>query len=390
MSKINFTQASLNSLSCPADKKRMDVHDSKCLGLIVTVFASGTKTFYVYKRVNGRPDRIKVGSYPNLSVERARKKAREILAQIDEGINPKDQQKKNRNEITFGALFDEYIEQHAKQHKKTWQEDVNNNRLHLQSLRAKKLSAITPKIVQDIHVRIGRENGQYQANRILALISSVFNKAMQWGYDCKNPTIGIQKFKERSRSRWLQPDEMQAFFKSLSEEPSDTMRDYFYMLLYTGARRRNVGSMRWQDIDLEKNIWHIQETKNGDPQDVPLTQLAKLLLEERLAKAGDSEWVFPSASSASGHIEEPKKVWKSVCERAGIKDLRIHDLRRTLGTMMGVLGVGSPTIGKALNHRSLVSTAIYTQSNMDIVAKAMELATQTIHRHGNQQAGDDV
>ena len=104
----------------------------------------------------------------------------------------------------------------------------------------------------------------------------------------------------------------------------EVITDFFYMLIYTGQRRSNVLSMSWDDISLKNKIWHIPDTKNGEPLNVPLVNKAVDILTDRYAKKDNNiSWVFPSNTSISGHLEEPKKAWKNILEEANIADLRI-------------------------------------------------------------------
>ncbi|KJV98862.1 phage integrase family protein [Orientia tsutsugamushi str. Sido] len=95
--------------------------------------------------------------------------------------------------------------------------------------------------------------------------------------------------------------------------------------------------MEWDNIDFERKIWHIPKTKNGKAQNIPLTDEAMEILQARKFTS-ESKWVLPSATSASGHLEKPNNTWHRICKKAGIKNLRIHDLRRTLASCMSDAG----------------------------------------------------
>lgn len=171
------------------------------------------------------------------------------------------------------------------------------------------------------------KNGPYTANRVLSLISVVFNQAIDRGWDGVNPAKGVTKNKEKSRDRFVQGDEMQHFLQAVEEEPSDVMRDFFMMLLFCGQRKSNVCAMRWDEIDFTHCLWRIPDTKNNDPLFVVLTEPALEILQRRKKKRKDSVWVFPSERSESGHLVESKRAWKALLKRAGLENLRLHDLR---------------------------------------------------------------
>jgi integrase len=185
----------------------------------------------------------------------------------------------------------------------------------------------------------------------------------------------------QARERFIMPgDEFERFAEAVNEEPKELFRDFFWMCLFAGARKSNILAMEWDQIDLNLMTWRIPITKNGSPQTIPLTPNAMALLERRLeADDKDEQWVFPADRASSktgerGHLIDPKKAWARILERAQIKDLRIHDLRRTAGSYMAIKGVSVAIIGKALGHRSPNSTAIYARLTEVPARQALEQA----------------
>jgi integrase len=376
--KINFTKAAILNLPLPLKKGQISYfYDQQVNGLGIMLFNSGTRTFFLYKRINGKPDKIKLGRFPEITIEQARRSAYSLINDISHGVNPKDDKKILNQTITFQNIFDAYIERHGKLHKKTWQYDIYQCKTYLSSLLDKKIRDINKAIIMDLHSSISRNNGIYTANRALSLLHTIFNKAIEWGWEGVNPCNGIKKFKEKSRERFIHGDELPRFFEALNNEPNEIFRDFFYICLLTGARRGNVLSMNWKDINLVRGTWNIKETKNGEEQIVPLSGEVIAILKCRLVNK-TSDWVFPSSNSASGHIEEPKKAWKRVIQNAGIEDLRIHDLRRTLGSWQAATGANSFIIGKSLGHKTQSATAIYARLNLDPVRESVSKATSAM------------
>jgi integrase len=375
--KINLNASNIKKLPIPTNGKRVYYYDNKVPGLGIMIFPTGTKTFFLYKRVDGKPDKIKLGRFPDMHPEQAYNAAYKLMNEISDGINPNQQKKNLRSEMTFEDLFEKYLNEYAKIRKSSWNEDLGYYNRHLTSLNNKRISDIQRSDIERLHNKIKDEKGVYAANRSLALLSKIYNKAIDWGFENNNPCKGIQKFKEKSRDRFLQGDEISRFFEELNNEPNETFKDFFYISLLTGARRNNVQSMNWNDINFNRAEWLVQETKNGEPHTIPLIPQAITILKERyIDKSND--WVFPSLTSRSGHIEEPKKVWKNLLERAGIKDLRIHDLRRTLGSWQAATGANSYIIGKSLGHKTQQATAIYARLNIDPVRESVSKAADAM------------
>ncbi|NOX40144.1 MAG: tyrosine-type recombinase/integrase [Alphaproteobacteria bacterium] len=373
---LNFLKSVL-SKAPPAKKGCKDYYyDTKEKGLMLAVTPAGTKTFFLYKRIDGKPERLLLGRFPDISIENARKAAMAAKGEIAVGKNPQKAKQAIRAEMTFHALFVEYMEKYSKVHKKSWAYDEREVNKFLKHWFKRKISSITKAEVERLHAKLGRENGIYQANRLLERIRSIFNKAAGWGWEGVNPAVGIKKFKERSRDRFLQPDELPRFFEAVAKEPNETARDFFMISLLTGARKSNTLAMRWRDINFITETWRIEDTKNSDPQTVHLPKQAIEILTERKWES-ESPWVFPG-HSASGHLADPKKAWMRILKEAEIENLRIHDLRRTLGSYQAATGANGYIIGKSLGHRSQQSTAIYARLNLDPVRDSVNKATDVM------------
>jgi len=176
----------------------------------------------------------------------------------------------------------------------------------------------------------------------------------------------------------LKGDELPRFFAALAAEEDELFRDFFSVTLYTGARRWNVLSMRWADVDLESATWVIPaaDFKTRRPMHVVLSIEALEILKRRKQHAV-TEWVFPSRGK-KGHLVEPKTAWERLRERSGLKDLRIHDLRRTLGSWQAAGGSSLPVIGKSLGHTQASTTQIYARLDLEDVRLSVAKATAAI------------
>lgn len=387
--RLNFTKRGLLTLPIAGEGKRSYYYDSKARGLCLAVYPNGTKSFLVYRKVRGKPERIPIGRFPDLTVEQARGRAQEVNSQIADGENPNDTRRAGRAEFTLGKLFEEYIKRHAKQHKKSWKRDQDQFDYYLSSWANRKISTIERRDIAALHTRIGNDHGHYAANRLIALLHNLFAKAIIWElWERTNPAHGIKRFVERSRERFLQSDELPRFLESLAKEEDSTARDFFLLALTTGARRSNVQAMRWEQINLTRAVWEIPDTKNGLPQTIPLSPQALQVINSR---ERESEWVFP-ANSASGHLKEPSRAWRRIVKRAGLTNLRIHDLRRTLASWMAISGTSLAIIGKSLGHKTTQSTQVYARLSLDPVRLSVETATDAMFaakdRKGGAQDGD--
>jgi len=380
--KLVFSKTRLDALPVPVEG-RAYTYDAVTPGLALCVTDAGTRTFYLYRRCAAGPVRHRIGRYPDLSIEQARREAQKLTGAMATGINPQDAKRTARTEATLGEAWQYFLTVHALPKKKpsSVAEDEGLYRRHLEKWAGRKLSNIQMTDVKALHSRVGKDT-PYQANRLLALAHTVFKHAHDLGFKGPNPAKGIERFPEISRERHLQADELPKFFKSLQDEPNTNYRDFFLLCLLTGARRGNVQSMRWADLHLDRGEWTIPDTKSGKPQTVVLNAPAVVILRDRQAQANGSEWVFPGRREGQ-YLGEPGKVWARILARAGIEDLRIHDLRRTLGSWMAGGGVSLQIIGKALGHHDSNTTEIYARLDLDPVRAAVEAAGQAMLAAGN-------
>lgn len=276
-------------------------------------------------------------------------------------------------EITLRQLFDLYVELHAKPHSKRWQDTMMRFDVHLKCFADRPTSTITRIEVQTWVNNIGK-TGKHSANRNYDVLRAIFS----WGIkkeviNHRNPCLGVDRFYLKPRERFVQPgEEFQKLADAINAEPNRTLRDFFWMCLMTGARRGNILRMRWEEINLDTGTWVIPDTKNGDSQTIPLIVEAIELLKRRRSES-QSEWVFPN-KEGNAPYKSPRSAWNRIRKRANLPDLRVHDLRRTVGSYMAIQGVSTTIIGKALGHRSQASTAVYARLTQNPVRDALSNA----------------
>lgn len=403
---IHFRKDALVQLQ--ALSKRYYISDLKVRGLQLAVYPSGVKTFILYRKVKGTPERIKIGRYPDITIEQARLEAQRLISLITLGQTPHKDRIAERKTLTFRELYDHYYEQHAV--KFTKRPLANKKMMECQVFPVFgncKANQITTEQIRNFHTGLGnkakrprvthtsvrsdkgnRDAENYKgttANRLVAIISAVFNFGIRENYiSTINPCSGVRKYKTVSRDRFLTFDELESFFAALEPE-TELFQDFFKLLLYTGARKSNVLAMKWSDINLDLKRWRIAETqtKNKDVNIVPLSEAALQILKVRNTSnqkaVSPSVFVFPGMSE-DGYLKDPKRAFDRVRKRMKVSDIRMHDLRRTLGSYMAIGGTSLPIIGKALNHKSQVSTAIYARLSNDPILEAVNLASKLMVR----------
>ena len=274
---------------------------------------------------------------------------------------------------TFKDLFDAYYRRHAMTKLKCPQNVYYWGVVYGEEWNTWAIETITKDDVQEWVDNIGIDSPA-SATRACNQMAAMFNWARKRGYiNINNPCQGVELFDIKARDRFLLPGEKERFLKALGRE-REQVQAIFYILLYTGARKSNVLSMRWDEIDPELAVWRIpeQKFKNGDPHLIPLIPEAMAQLE-KLRKVNHGPWVFPGRDPRT-HVKDIRKAWERIIKRANLNGVRIHDLRRTVGSYMAMNGASDAIIGKTLGHKDRRSTQVYARLNLDPVRSHLEQA----------------
>jgi integrase len=363
-----LTKRAIDTIPAPATGQ-VFLRDDELRGFAVRI-TRGAKSFILEKEINGRVRRITLGRYGVLTVEQARKLAQEKIGQIVRGGDPAEERRGQLRSATFQDLETLYLERHAA-HKKSRKNDVSILNRHLAAWRPRKLSSLTRSEVACRHAELGAAGHRTWANRMVALVRMMFHLAEEWGlHPGPNPAARIRMFQEVERARYLTPQELPVFFTALSKEPSPFIRAALLTALLTGARRTEVLTMEWSHVSLTEGVWRIPDTKANRSHIIPLP-LPLMRLLGQLPRVGSNPFVFPGRH-AHGHLVNIDKAWSRIRRLANLEDVRVHDLRRTLGSWLAGTGESLPLIGKVLNHSQPSTTAIYARLDLVPVRRALE------------------
>ena len=361
--RVRLTKRKIDAITLPKIGERI-LRDQDLPGFALRV-TKGAKTFIVEKRINGRLHKVTVGSYGAFTVTKAREEARDILGKLSRG----EPMASKRGDLTFGEFENLYLEKYAIR-KKSYSYEVHYLERHLSRWRNWKLSAITRKDIAFLHAKIGKSHPT-NANRVLSLLRTMFRHAVSLGFiRGESPASNISSFPETPRDRFVQPHELPKLFKAMKAEPNPYIKAALVMGLLTGARRSEVLSAQWSELDLAVGSWRIPQTKTGQWHLLPLPgPLIQILVD--LPRVMDNPYLFVGRHG-KGHLKNISRGWGRIRKEAGLSDVRIHDLRRTLGSWIAGTGVSLQIIGKILNHSQPSTTAIYSRLNLEPLREVME------------------
>lgn len=379
---MKLTKKLIDSATAPSGKGWRFLPDDKVLGFGVRIYASGHKSFVIrYRNADGRQRFYTLGNYGVLTLQQARERARKKLVEVSEGEDPQAAKKSGLAAPTFGELCGEFMERHSKKRKKSWRDDQSRIDNYLvPSLGTRKAAGIKRSDVAALHEKIG-ERHAVLANRILELTRRIFVLAETWGLvpeDHPNPAVKIPKFPEVTRDRWVTEEEMPALAKSIDEEADIYVRAVLWMYLFTGGRKRELLNARWSNVDFDRSEIKFQHTKNRKDHVLPLSAPAIAILQD-LPRAKGNPYVFPGRNEGRP-IVNIDKAWRRVRKRAGVEDVRLHDLRRTVGSWLAQGGNSLLTIQKTLNHKSHAATLVYARMGEDPVRTALDAHAQKLMR----------
>ncbi|MEA1649199.1 site-specific integrase [Nitrospirillum sp. BR 11164] len=428
---VKLTERVVKGLEPPASGNKI-TYDSEVSGFGARVTALGKVSFVLnYRAEGGRERRITIGSWPDWPVETARSRAKELKRQVDLGEDPMGDRHARRAAPTVLDLAERYREEHLpKKRAGSAKEDERNLRVHvLPRLGKMKVADVRFSDVDRLHQDISR-TAPYAANRVLSLLSKLFNLAIKWEVRTDNPVKGVDKNAEEKRKRYLSGVELVALTEVLQAHRERSSANVVRLLLLTGARRGEVLSARWDQFDLTAGLWVKPgaTTKQKTEHRVPLSAPARQLLAEmraqaeKVAPAKRSPFVFPG-DTPTRPMKDISSFWRAVTELAsvslfaaqpetlagriaaalqaklgrlptyrewldaakaewagrpgesipaGLTDVRVHDLRHTYASILVSAGLSLPIIGALLGHTQAQTTARYAHLMDDPLRAATE------------------
>lgn len=380
--KIRITRGFIDGqIPGPKDKY---FWDDKVRGLQLKLTPTGRTVWVLqYRTLEKRQRKFTIGYYPEILPEDARRRATAALAEISSGKDPMAERKAARDRVMFSAFAERYLEEHAQKKKKERSRDEDQRLLDkfiLPALGRKILAEIGRADVQKLHSRLHRT--AVQANRVLALLSKMFSLAEQWELrpDHSNPCMHVQRYKEHGRERFLSEQEYRRLFAVLAEVEEERTASAaailaIKLLLLTGRRKGEVLTLRWSDIDLAAGTMSLPDTKTGRKY-FPLAPAAVQLLCRAKANADDTPWVIPGRRQGRpmSNIQRP---WARIRKRAGLDDVRLHDLRHSYASVAAMAGQSLPQIGAQLGHSQPQTTKRYAHfADRSLAAAASEVGAQ--------------
>ncbi|MCJ8162297.1 tyrosine-type recombinase/integrase [Acinetobacter zhairhuonensis] len=374
-------------------KKGQSIYrDSDLIGFAVRV-TTKSKSYIVERRHDGKLYRVTLGKTNEITPVEARKKAQTILAEIANGVYEKNKQ--SHDEVTFEQAFELYLSQ-----RKLKQLSINTYHhcfnTFLSDWKNKPIFEISKKDVFDRFIKL-TEYSPTQGNLTLKMFGSIWRFAQVHYSTDENPILKHNPVdvipakrgwnKAKARTRHLDETNIHTYYnavlnyyteRSLYEDASkNATRDLVLFIMYTGCRRNEAQTLKWENVDIGKGVFVFKDPKNGDDHLLPMGDHLFEIIKQRY-ELRNNEYVFPGSGmvSKAKHISGAQGLLETLAEQTGIV-ISLHDLRRTFATICNNLDYGPYTIKRLLNHRSGAKNDV-TGGYVQVSVKKLRLAMNDI------------
>lgn len=360
---------------------RGGISDSYSQGLQLERLKDGIGRWrFRYAASNGRVRRcFTLGSAPLLGLNQARDLANKIRLQIALGKDPLEEKLTSKAVPRFDMFITEQYMPHVETYKASPTTDWSLLKNHLLPRFGRSyLDEITRQdIVKMLHDRHAEGAAPGSVNRLLIMMRFIFNLAIRWEVPGvkSNPCKGVSLLKENNKfERYLSPEEGERLYAAVCDSDNPMLRFIVPMLLLTGARRTEMLTARWQDFDMERRSWRIPKSKSGFARYVPLSDGALNVLSS-VPRLPACDFVFPNPQTGKPY-QSVYIAWDTARKKAGLADVRMHDLRHTHASYLVNGGRTLYEVQKILGHTQVKTTQRYAHLSHDTLIDAANAATR--------------
>lgn len=385
----HLTKRSVEAL--PVKDRDYIVFDDEVSGFGVRILPSGKKSYLVQYRSGGRTRRIAIGRHGTVTADQARTRAKELLGAVAGGGNPAEDISRHRQAPTVAIVAERFFREHVLERCKLSTQREYRRAIDLfigPAIGPFKVVDVTRADIAQLHHKL--RDRPYQANRVLGVLSKMFNLAEIWCLrpDGSNPCRHVHKYPERKRERFLSVAELTRLGNVLNEVETDGSESphvvsAFRLFILTGCRLTKIQTLKWDYV--VPGYLALPDSKTGARR-IPLPPAAEDVFR-LLPRAEGNPYVILGNVDGQ-HITDLQRPWRRIRKRAGLEDVRIHDLRHTYASQALAQGLDLTMVGKLLGHTQIQTTMRYAHLADDSVHQAARQVSsqlsQAIQRRGSE------
>jgi integrase len=385
MPLITLSAQVCQAAACKEGSAKTDYYDTAITGFILTVSASGSKVFSLrYRDQYGKQRQHKIGDAKSITFDKARLQAQKLRSKVVLGENPAEDRQALRKVPTLGEFVADVYLPHVRQHRRNFQSTISFLNHHiLPRFGSKHLDAITSEMISEAHIEL-RNKGYAlaMANKLPILFKIMYNigrKKKIQGTSI-NPANDVVMFvANNAKERFLSVDETQKLQVALEQSDNTQLKYIVPLMLMFGCRKRELLDAKWVDFDLERRNWHIPMSKNGKARNIPISSKALELLQKLPTWEG-CPFVVPNPETKKpfGNLY---CSWNTARIRAGLPEVRMHDLRHSFASNLVNSGQSIYVVSKLLGHSQIKTTARYSHLSDATLMSAVDAAAMAINKN---------
>jgi len=378
MPTIALDATIVRTTSCPINKKREDLYDTVIPGFMLEVRSSGGKTYWLrYRDAHGKQRQMKIGDTKSLTFEQARIAAQTLRARVVLGEDPAEERKTLRQIPTLEDFARDRYLPYVKGYKRSWDKDQSQLKNHLlPKLGRMHLDEISKEQVIALHHATKAAGyAPATANHLVIMLRYMYNLAKKWAIAGaeNNPAAGIPLFEENNkRERYLNTEETQRLYQALLLSDNTQLRYIVPLLLLCGCRKRELLDAEWSHFDLPRRLWRIPISKSGRARHIPLSEGVLTLLEQ-VPRFDDCPYLVANPKSKRPYVSIFAS-WDTARNRAGLPDVRMHDLRHSFASFLINGGRSIYEVQSILGHTQLKTTQRYAHLSQTTLLDAADVA----------------
>jgi integrase len=380
MPKATLDTQFVSDAFCPEGKRKETYFDTSMNGLCLEVRISGGRTFYLrYRDTRGKTRYAKLADAQHVTLHQARTLCGRMRNKIAMGINPSAEKSIKRQVPTFGDFAQDRYMPFSQANKRSWKTDETLIRTHLiptfGKMHLDEISTEDVLNMQQAGLKAGAAPGS--VNRRLILLRYMFNLAWRdWKIAgvTENPTHGVRLLKENNKKeRYVRAEEMARLYDEVCGSQNIMLKHIVAFLVLTGARRNEVLHATWHDINMTTGKWRIPETKSGYARHVPLNDGAMAVLQQ-MQDVSRSQYIFGNPNTGKPYVHI-YYAWDIARRRAGLPDVRMHDLRHTFASLLVNNGSSLYAVQMLLGHTQIKTTQRYAHLTQETLLDVSNIGT---------------